>query len=44
MRAFREELELLCRAIGVEDIHDLTTDYLVTLDSEIAAHTSIQHA
>ena len=43
-RAFREELELLCRAIGVEDIHDLTTDYLVTLDSEIAAHTSIKHA
>ena len=44
LRAFREELELLCRAIGVEDIHDLTTDYLVTLDSEIAAHTSIRHA
>ena len=43
-RAFREELELLCRAIGVEDIHELTTDYLVTLDSEIAAHTSIKHA
>ena len=26
------------------DIHDLTTSHLATLDSEIAAHTSIRHA
>ena len=42
--AFREEIELLCRAVGVADIHDLTTSHLATLDSEIAAHTSIRHA
>ena len=43
-RSFREEIELLCRAVGVADIHDLTTSHLATLDSEIAAHTSIGHA
>ena len=43
-RAFREEIELLCRAVGVADIHELTTEHLATLDSEIAAHTSIRHA
>ena len=42
--AFREEIELLCRAVGVADVHDLTTAHLATLDSEIAAHTSIRHA
>ena len=43
-QAFREEIELLCRAVGVADIHELTTEHLATLDSEIAAHTSIRHA
>ncbi len=42
--AFREEIELLCRAVGVADVHELTTSHLATLDSEIAAHTSIRHA
>jgi glutamate synthase domain-containing protein 2 len=44
LRAFREEIALLCRAIGVADVHDLTTEDLATLDSEIAGHTSIRHA
>ena len=44
LRAFRAEIELLCRAVGVLDIHDLTTDDLATLDSELAAHTAIRHA
>ena len=44
LRAFRAEIELLCRAVGVVDIHDLTTDDLATLDSELSAHTSIRHA
>ena len=43
-QAFREEIELLCRAVGVADIHELTTEHLATLDSELAAHTSIRHA
>ena len=43
-QAFREEIELLCRAVGVADIHEPTTEHLATLDSEIAAHTSIRHA
>ena len=44
LRAFRAEIELLCGAVGVLDIHDLTTDDLATLDSELAAHTAIRHA
>ena len=40
----RDELLLLARATGVANIHDLDTDDLATLDSEIAAHTDIRHA
>ncbi len=32
------------RAVGIADIHELTTEHLATLDSEIAAHTGIRHA
>ncbi len=42
--AMRDELLLLARATGVANIHDLDTDDLATLDSEIAAHTDIRHA
>lgn len=43
-RAFEAELGMLCRAIGVSDVHALSIDDLATLDSEIAAHTAIRHA
>lgn len=43
-RAIRQEIELLGRAIGVTDIHDLRVTDLATLDSEIATHTDIAHA
>ena len=42
--AMREELELILRAVGVSDVHDLAIEDLATLDSEIAAHTNIRHA
>ena len=42
--AFAQEIRLLCRAAGVADVHDFVVDDLVTLDSEVAAHTAIRHA
>ncbi|MDA0815272.1 MAG: glutamate synthase-related protein [Chloroflexi bacterium] len=42
--ALRLELELMARAVGVSDIHDLTPADLATVDSEISAHTDIAHA
>ena len=43
-RAFEQELRMLCRAIGVADVHALGVDDLATLDSELAAHAAIRHA
>jgi len=43
-RALRSEVELLARAIGVADVHDLRPTDLATLDSEVSAHTDIRHA
>lgn len=42
--AMADEIRMLCRAVGVADVHDLTIEDLVTLDSEIAGHTAIRHA
>lgn len=42
--AMRQELELLCRAIGVSGIHDLTPQHLATLDSELSAYAGLAHA
>ncbi len=40
----REELKTYGRITGHADIHSLSTHDLVTIDSEIAAHTTIAHA
>ncbi len=42
--ALRQELELIGRAVGVSDIHQLGVDDLATLDSEISGHTDVRHA
>lgn len=43
-RALRRELELVGRAVGVTDIHELAPTDLATLSSEVAAHTDVRHA
>lgn len=43
-RAIRREIELLGRAVGVADIHDLRVADLATLDGEISNHTDVAHA
>ncbi len=43
-RAFAEELRLLCRAIGVSDIHELAPSDLATLDPALAQYAGIEHA
>jgi len=40
----RDQVEMLCRAMGVADVGDLSVADLATLDSEIAGHTGIRHA
>lgn len=42
--ALRQELELIGRAVGVSDIHQLNVDDIATLSSEISGHTDIRHA
>lgn len=44
LNAIGSELRTFARASGHSDIHDLSTDDLCTVDSEIAAHTGIRHA
>ncbi|MBQ9464811.1 MAG: alpha-hydroxy-acid oxidizing protein [Lachnospiraceae bacterium] len=39
-----EELKTFARITGHSDIHDLTTEDLVTVSDEIANHTDIRHA
>ncbi|MBQ6621874.1 MAG: alpha-hydroxy-acid oxidizing protein [Mogibacterium sp.] len=39
-----EELKTFARISGVSDIHDLTTDNLITTSEEIAKYTGIRHA
>jgi glutamate synthase domain-containing protein 2/nitrite reductase/ring-hydroxylating ferredoxin subunit len=43
-RAFCEEIELLARAIGVADVHELQMEHLATLSSELSIHAGIAHA
>ena len=39
-----EELRMFARITGHKKLHDLSTDDLVTISSEIAGHTNIRHA
>ena len=39
-----EELRMFARITGHENLHDLSADDLVTINSEIAEHTNIRHA
>ena len=44
LMGMRTEMEMLCRAMGVANVHALRPTDLATLSSEISAHTDIQHA
>ncbi|MDD3278266.1 MAG: glutamate synthase-related protein [Lachnospiraceae bacterium] len=44
LRVSFEELKTFCRITGHEDIHDLTTADLVTINREISEYTDIEHA
>ena len=43
-RAFAEELRMLCRAVGVDDVQALTPRDLATLDPLLAQYAGIEHA
>ncbi len=44
LRLCTEELKTFARLTGNSDVHDLSVEDLVTSDSEISAHTPIEHA
>ena len=44
LKVSAEELKTFARITGHSDVHDMNTDDLVTVNSEISDYTSIRHA